>query len=217
MIGWLLLVNGLAALPRPYRLGQRAVQLEATRERIVEAAVELYTEHGISATTMSAIGQRADVAPGTLRNHFASRDDLERAMVERLTAEAPLPEISIFDGARTIEERIGRYLSVTGRFLDQSARLYRMWLRERMLTPAWTDAGARYGARWDELMRAALGPLADDEEARAILRAASQPDFFEGVRAGIRTTDEASALITEVLVPWFRSRAAQRRGPRRVG
>jgi AcrR family transcriptional regulator len=51
--------------------------MQATRDRIVEAAIGLYTEQGISRTTLRQVGERADVAPGTLRNHLASRVDLE--------------------------------------------------------------------------------------------------------------------------------------------
>jgi AcrR family transcriptional regulator len=202
-------------MPRTYRLGQRAAQIEATRSRIIEAAIELYLEVGISATTMRQVGLRADVAPGTLRNHFPSRDLLDAAMVERLKAEVPLPELSIFDGARSIEERLARLIRVTGTFLEQAARLYRMWLREPMLTSVWTEAGAAYGARWDQLMRAALGPLADDDDATAVLRAVLEMSFFENVRAGTRTTEEVSALVATAIVPWFAARSAQRPRERR--
>lgn len=197
-------------MPRSYRLGERAVHMRATRERIVEAAIELYTELGISATTMRQIAARADVAPGTLRNHFPTRTDLDAAMVERLTSEAPLPDLSIFDGACSIDERLARLVRVTGTFLDQAARLYRMWLREPMVTGVWTEAGAAYGARWDELMRRALGLLADDDDAMAVLRAVLDLPFFEKVRAGRRTTDEVCALITEAIVPWYSARSEGR-------
>ena len=197
-------------MPRPYRLGERAAQVQATRDRIIEAALELYTEVGVSAATMREIGSRADVAPGTLRNHFATRDDLDRAMVERLTSEVPLPDLSIFDGARSIEERLATVIRFGGIFMDQGRRLYLMWLREPMLTGAWAEKGAEYGARWDMLMRRALGPLADDEESMAILRALIHPAFFDSVRAGRRSTDEASALVTAVVVPWFAARARGR-------
>jgi len=197
-------------MPRTYRLGERAEHMRATRERIVEAAIELYTERGISGTTMRQVQLRADVAPGTLRNHFPTRADLDRAMIERLTAEAPLPDVSIFDGASSIAERLLRLIRVTGTFLDQAGRIYRMWLRERMLTPPWNEAGARYGARWSELWRVALGPLSDDDEAITMLRAISEPTFLESVRAGGRTTDEASALIARVVIPWFAAKAASR-------
>lgn len=197
-------------MPRPYRLGERAAQVQATRDRIIEAAIELFTEVGISAATMREIGSRADVAPGTLRNHFPTREELDRAMVERLTSEVPLPDLSIFDGARSIEERLEKVIRAGGIFMDQGRRLYMMWLREPMLTGAWAEKGAEYGARWDELMRTALGPLAGDEEAMAILRAIIHPAFFDSVRAGRRSTDGASALVTTVVVPWFVARARGR-------
>jgi AcrR family transcriptional regulator len=197
-------------MPRPYRLGERAAQVQATRDRIIEAAVELYTEVGISAATMREIGSRADVAPGTLRNHFPTRGDLDRAMVEHLTSEVPLPELSIFDGARSLEERLWRVIQAGGLFMEKGRRLYAMWLREPMVTGVWAEKGAEYGARWDELMRTTLGPLAGDEDAMAILRAIIQPAFFDSVRAGRRSTDEASALVTTVVVPWFAARARDR-------
>ena len=207
-------------MPRTYRLGKRAVQMQATRERILEAAIELYTEIGISATTMRLIGERADVAPGTLRSHFPSRDELDRAMVERLTSEAPLPDLSIFDGARSIEERLERLIRVTGSFLDQAQRLYRMWLREPMVTGPWVEKGAAYGARWDELMRSALGNMAEDDDAMAILRALLDMPFFQTLRAETRTTEQVRDLITTLTIPWFSARSADRmrtRGRRRRG
>lgn len=194
-------------MPRPYRLGEREAQVQATRDRIVDAAIDLYAEVGISAATMREIGLRADVAPGTLRSHFATRDDLDRAMVERLVAEAPLPDVSIFDGAHSIEERLERVIRAGGAFTEQADRLYRMWLREKLLTAPWTEKGAEYGARWDALMRIALGPLAGDDEAMAVLRAVLHPEFFAGVRGGRRSTDEAAALVTAVVAPWFAARA----------
>lgn len=195
-------------------MGERAAQLETTRQRIVDAAIELSTEVGISVATMREIALRADVAPGTLRHHFPARDALERAMVERLTAEIPLPDLSIFDGANTIDNRLERLILATGTFLDQAQRLYRMWLREPMVTGPWAETGAAYGARWDELTRFALGPLGDDADARAILRAVSEPTFFEHLRgSGARTTEQVCALITALIVPWFRARSRPIRLP----
>ncbi len=193
-------------MPRRYRLGERAIQMQATRDRIVEAAIELYVEVGISKATMRQVGLRADVAPGTLRSHFPSRQALEAAMVERLTAEAPLPNASMLDGAGSLEERVRRLLCATGTFFDQAGRLYRMWLREPMLRSPWTEAGERYGARWAELQRLALGPLADDPDVQAVFRAVMAPPFYDAIRGGSRTTEETCALITEAIVPWLSSR-----------
>jgi len=199
-------------MPRQYRLGKRIDQMQATRDRIVEAAIELYIEVGLSKATLHQIGLRADVAPGTLRNHFPSRRLLDEAMVERLTAEAPLPEASMFDGADSVEARIGRLICAAGTFLDQSGRLYRMWLREPMLTSPWTEEGARYGARWAELQSLALGSLADDDDVQAVFRAILEPAFFDAIRGGTRTTDEVCALITRMIVPWLVGRTGTDEG-----
>jgi AcrR family transcriptional regulator len=202
-------------MPRRYRLGEREAQMRGTRGRIVERAIELSIEVGISQATMRQVGLRADVAPGTLRNHFPSRMALEEAMLERLTAEAPLPDDSIFDGADGLEERVRRLLAAAGTFFDQAGRLYRMWLREPMLTTPWKEAGARYGQRWAELQRSALGPLAADEDVQAVFRAVMAPAFYDSLRSGTRSTAQAAALITEAIVPWLVARLSQNEPRRR--
>lgn len=199
-------------MPRRYRLGKRIDQMQATRDRIVEAAIELQIEVGISKATLRQVGLRADVAPGTLRSHFPSRRLLDEAMIVRLTAEAPLPEASMFDGADSLEARVGRLICAAGTFFDQSGRLYRMWLREPMLSSPWTEAGVRYGARWAELQRQALGPLADDEDVQAMLGAILEPPFFDAVRGGTRTTQEVCTVITRAIVPWLLGRAGAAAG-----
>jgi AcrR family transcriptional regulator len=193
-------------MPRAYRLDRRAIQMTDTRARIVQAAVELYTEHGRSATTLKDVGRRADVAPGTLRRHFRTRDDLDAAIVERATAEMPLPGLDIFDDAQTLADRVARLVMATGVFLDQGTPWYRMWLREPMIDGPWAEVGARYGARWDELIRRALGPLVGDAEALAVLRATLEPTFFEAVRSGSRSTDETAASVASLVTPWLEAR-----------
>ena len=201
-------------------MGERVAQMQATHDRIVEAAIELYTEVGISGTTMRRVGLRAGVAPGTLRRHVPTRRALDEAMVERLTREAPLPDLSLYDGARAPEERVIRYVHATYRFIDQAGRMYRMWLREPMITSPWAEAGAAYGARWAELQRLALGPLADDEEVQAVFRAVLDVPFFDALRGeGRRSTDEASDLATELVLAWLASRqpSSHRRDSTRQG
>src|ERR1700752_2474884 len=104
-------------MPRPYRLGERAAHVQATRDGIVTAAIELYLEVGTWAATMAEIGVRADVAPGTLRNHFPTRDDLDRAIVERLTAAVVLPDVAIFEGTHSIDEGLRRIIPARGAFV----------------------------------------------------------------------------------------------------
>jgi hypothetical protein len=85
------------------------------------------------------------------------------------------------------------------------------WLRQPMVTGVWAEAGAAYGARWDRLFREALGPLADDADAMAILRAMMHPTFFEAVGSGKRSTDETADLIAAALMPWLEAGDRDRR------
>lgn len=49
---------------------------EATRRRLLRAALELYTSIGFRATTTPAIAARAGVAEGTIYRHFSGKESL---------------------------------------------------------------------------------------------------------------------------------------------
>lgn len=49
---------------------------EATRERLLRAALELFTSAGFLETTTAALAERAGVAEGTIYRHFPSKDAL---------------------------------------------------------------------------------------------------------------------------------------------
>ena len=49
---------------------------EATRQRLLRAALDLYTTIGFRATTTPAIAARAGVAEGTIYRHFSGKEHL---------------------------------------------------------------------------------------------------------------------------------------------
>ncbi|KQT94307.1 hypothetical protein ASG49_05295 [Marmoricola sp. Leaf446] len=53
------------------------------RERLLDAAEELFYEHGIAATGVDAVLRRAGVAPATLYAHFGGKDHLVAAYLTR--------------------------------------------------------------------------------------------------------------------------------------
>lgn len=57
----------------------RQRQREATRKRIVEAAVEVFTEKGFEGASTREIARRADTNQGLVTYHFGSKDELWRA------------------------------------------------------------------------------------------------------------------------------------------
>lgn len=74
---------------------------EATRQRLLRAALDLYTTVGFRATTTPAIAARAGVAEGTIYRHFSGKEHLLNevfrgaqrwgtALVNQLEGERPL-------------------------------------------------------------------------------------------------------------------------------
>jgi AcrR family transcriptional regulator len=76
---------------RRYTLKERAASQEATRRRIVEAAVALHEELGPRATTVSAIAERAGVQRLTVYRHFPDDAAIFRACTGHWGALNPPP------------------------------------------------------------------------------------------------------------------------------
>jgi TetR/AcrR family transcriptional repressor of nem operon len=59
---------------------------ERTREKILDAALELILDHGFGSTSVDAVVTRAGITKGAFFHHFASKADLSRALVDRYAA-----------------------------------------------------------------------------------------------------------------------------------
>ena len=66
------------------RPGRREAEAQATRDALVQAALELFTERGYSGVGTEEIVARATVTRGALYHHFADKRDLFRAVFERV-------------------------------------------------------------------------------------------------------------------------------------
>lgn len=55
---------------------------ERTRQAILEAASELFLDQGYNGTSMRQIAQQAGIAVGGIYNHFSSKEDIFRALIE---------------------------------------------------------------------------------------------------------------------------------------
>src|ERR671919_1247880 len=67
--------------------GRREAEARATRDALVQAALELFTERGYAGVGTEEIVARAKVTRGALYHHFRDKKDLFRAVHEQLEAE----------------------------------------------------------------------------------------------------------------------------------
>jgi AcrR family transcriptional regulator len=102
---------------------------DATRERLIRAALDLYTTAGYLRTTTPAIAERAGVAEGTIYRHFSSKEHLLNEVYRRahrwgLEAQAALEA----DRVRKAPERLALLARLIVDLASQDPAMARMLL-----------------------------------------------------------------------------------------
>ena len=116
---------------RPRRPQQRSLD---TRERLVDAALEVFAARGFDGATTRAIAERAGVALAALPYHFETKEALWRAAAERIFGllhthfEAHVGVDAESDA--TPEARLRDWLSEFVRFAARHPELHRFMLQE---------------------------------------------------------------------------------------
>jgi AcrR family transcriptional regulator len=91
---------------RRYQKKRRAEREAETRQRIVEAMVELHREVGPARTTISAIAERAGVERLTVYRHFPDDTSMFQACTAHYATQVPGPDPGVWAGTEEPAERL---------------------------------------------------------------------------------------------------------------
>ena len=92
-------------------MAEKVKKSEATRSRILEAALSVFRERGFERATMREIAAEAGVAVGAAYYYFDSKDALVMAFYERSAGEMQAATEAALDRAKTLEARLRAIIS----------------------------------------------------------------------------------------------------------
>jgi AcrR family transcriptional regulator len=133
-------------MKRKYELKERAKSQEATRRRIVEAAIDLHGTIGPARTTVSAIAERAGVQRHTFYRHFPDERSLGLACSGLYSERNPVPDPTGWREIRDPEDRFHKALAVLYGFYEQNEPMLANVVRDGETDPLIRELGElRFG------------------------------------------------------------------------
>jgi AcrR family transcriptional regulator len=121
---------------RKYELKARAESQRQTRERIVQATMDLHMEVGPAQTTVAEIARRAGVQRLTVYNHFPEEVGLFAACQGHWMAQNPLPDLSGALGLTDPTARVRGVLELIYGYWERTAAMTEHVQRDRHSLPA---------------------------------------------------------------------------------
>lgn len=109
---------------------------QETRQRLLEAAEEVFAEHGIDAASVTDVAAAAGLTKGAVYSSFRSKGELVIALMEEHVFELQESAATLFEQAANADDA----LRETGALLVDAARTDDKW-RRVMISYAMRDAG----------------------------------------------------------------------------
>jgi len=135
------------------------------KERILEAAMEVFSHKGFHPATMDEIAEKAGVGKGTLYRYFETKEKLFAELVRLRLEELGATAGSVIDGRDDVLTMISKCIRMYFEFFDRNQRLYRLIIQEQL----------------------DLGEHSPDEYFRKVMRAIPnlKRKVYEGTQQGI--------------------------------
>jgi AcrR family transcriptional regulator len=156
-------------MPRTYQLRKRAERQEETRQRIVEAAVDLHGTIGPAKTTISAIAERAGVQRHTYYRHFPDDRSLMLACSGLYGERNPPPDPEPWRAIGDPEQRLRRGLGELYAYYEDNQQMLSNIARDAEVDALTAEVSALRFGQTMRAMREVLGAGRRSKRALAVL------------------------------------------------
>jgi AcrR family transcriptional regulator len=177
---------------RPYRSPLRQAQAEQTRQRILDAGLELFAERGYPVTSVAQIAAAAGVSAETIYTSVGSKRGIIDALLEQVDSERPVERAraSVIERGGTPRVVLEVYAETAGHFWATHAKLVEV-LRKGVGDP---EIGGAWYER--ESGRRALFADAVSRWPSGSLRKGLDPERAADI-AWVLTAEESYARLVE--------------------
>jgi len=199
-----------AEKPKKSRSQKRA---KRTRKKLKEAALDVFSEKGIDATTVEEITEKADVGKGTLYQHFEDKEEIVIILAEE-AIEHLIERIRSYESApETLEDMLGHLLNAHYEFFVDSSEEFLLLFQGKLLLKLQSDTldeleepYLRYLAEIEDQLSTYLSPRIDPLKVRRLACAVAGFvfGFFSFAMIGM-TEDEIDSSIKPLRRVFVRS------------
>jgi len=192
-------------MTRKYDMKRRAERREQTRQRIVEATVELHETVGMARTTISAIAEKAGVERLTVYRHFPDERALFSACSGHWSAANPPPDPASWTQVADPEERLRVALAEVYAYHRRTEPMMTNFIRDVQVHPLTREMAEPYFQHWERMRYVlATGWGVEDKRIALLMAALGHALDFQTWRSLVREQELSDRQAVGLMVNMVR-------------
>jgi AcrR family transcriptional regulator len=190
----------------------RSAAVEETRDRIIEATMELHDEQGISGTSMQDIAERAGVALATVYRHFPTLDDLVPACGGRNLELNPPPTRSAFENLESGEARIAALVKALHANYARGIRTYEVGFAEAVALPVVAGFMNEFTTYIAGLVAEAAKPFEPDTKGLSLATGLCHFHVWRSLTQAGLSSEATTESVVRMICTWLTEGTTKKRG-----
>jgi AcrR family transcriptional regulator len=162
--------------------GRRERKKDETKRKIIDVALELFHRQGFAATTMEQIADTADVAKGTLYNHFSTKEAIVGEYMRRTVRENEPDAVKFFKELPDTRSRLYVFMEKIAEWTELNKEIVGIYVSYRMQN-LFRPQDEREGSGFESLLAKIIGHGQASGELRKNISQEKLVKYFEVLHA----------------------------------